>query len=89
MSVQFGRWNFEGQPAGPDYIGTVCATLAPYGPDSNESYSKGGVNILFRAFHTTQESRRETQPHVSSSGTTIAWDVRLDNRASDWDRPTG
>ena len=59
MSVQFGRWNFEGQPPAPDYIEKVSAALAPYGPDSDESYSKGGVQILYRAFHTTKESRRE------------------------------
>jgi asparagine synthase (glutamine-hydrolysing) len=81
MSVQFGRWNFEGQVPAPDYIEKVNATLAPYGPDSNEAYSKGGVNILYRAFYTTKESRRETQPHVSSPGSVIAWDGHLDNRA--------
>ena len=81
MSVQFGRWNFEGQPPAPDYIEKVSATLAPYGPDSNESYSKGGVRILYRALHTTKESRREKQPHISSSGAVITWDGRLDNRA--------
>jgi asparagine synthase (glutamine-hydrolysing) len=81
MSVQFGRWNFEGQPPAPDYIEKVSATLVPYGPDSNESYSKGGVRILYRAFHTTKESRREKQPHISSSGAVITWDGRLDNRA--------
>src|ERR1700730_9046380 len=81
MSVQFGRWNFEGQTAAPDYIEKVSATLAPYGPDSNESYSKGGVKILYRAFHVTKESRRERQPHISSSGAIITWDGRLDNRA--------
>jgi asparagine synthase (glutamine-hydrolysing) len=81
MSVQFGRWNFEGQPPAPEYIEKVNATLAPYGPDSNESYSKGGVRILYRAFHTTKESRRERQPHISSSGAVITWDGRLDNRA--------
>lgn len=81
MSVQFGRWNFEGQPPAPDYIEKVSATLAPYGPDSNDSYSKGGVRILYRAFHTTKESHREKQPHISSSGTVITWDGRLDNRA--------
>jgi len=81
MSVQFGRWNFEGQPPAPDYIEKVSATLAPYGPDSNESYSKGGVRILYRAFHTTKESRREKQPHISCSGAVITWDGRLDNRA--------
>ena len=81
MSVQFGRWNFEGQSPVPDYIERVNSTLAPYGPDSNEAYSKGGVNILYRAFHTTKESRREQQPHISSSGSVITWDGLLDNRA--------
>src|ERR1700730_2322656 len=81
MSVQFGRWNFEGQPPNPDYIERVGATLAPYGPDSNESYSNSGVTILYRAFHTTKESHRETQPNISPSGTVVTWDGRLDNRA--------
>jgi len=81
MSVQFGRWNFEGQPPALDYTEKVSAALAPYGPDSNEYYAKGGIIILYRAFHTTKESRRETQPHISPSGTVITWDGRLDNRA--------
>jgi asparagine synthase (glutamine-hydrolysing) len=81
MSVQFGRWNFEGQMPAPDYIEKVSATLAPYGPDSNESYSKRGINILYRAFHTTKESYREKQPYISPSGAVITWDGRLDNRA--------
>ncbi len=82
MSVQFGKWNFDGQPLAPDYIEKVSAALAPYGPDSTESYSKGGIQILYRAFHTTTESRREKQPHVSSSDNVITWDGRLDNRAA-------
>jgi asparagine synthase (glutamine-hydrolysing) len=81
MSVQFGIWNFEGQLPTPDYIEKVSATLAPYGPDSNETYSKGGLQILFRAFYTTKKSHRETQPHVSSCGSVITWDGHLDNRA--------
>src|SRR5260370_5344736 len=81
MSVQFGRWNWEGQPPAPDYIEKVGASLAPYGPDSHEAYSKDGVKILYRAFHTTKESRRETQPHISLSGAVLTWDGRLDNRA--------
>jgi asparagine synthase (glutamine-hydrolysing) len=81
MSVQFGRWNFDGHPPALDYIEKVSTTLAPYGPDSNESYSKDGINILYRAFHTTKESHREKQPCISSSGAVISWDGRLDNRA--------
>jgi len=81
MSVQFGRWNFEGQPPAHDYIEKVRATIAPYGPDSDEQYSEGGIKVLYRAFCTTKESRRETQPYISPSGVVITWDGRLDNRA--------
>ena len=80
MSVQFGRWNFEGQSSAREYIEQVRATLTPYGPDSDESYSNGGIRILYRAFCTTKESHRETQPHISFSGAVITWDGRLDNR---------
>jgi asparagine synthase (glutamine-hydrolysing) len=81
MSVQFGIWNFDGQSPAPDYLGKVRAALAPYGPDSNESYSKGGVRILYRAFHTTKESHSEVQPHICPSGAVLTWDGHLDNRA--------
>jgi asparagine synthase (glutamine-hydrolysing) len=80
MSVQFGRWNFEGQPPARDYVEKISAALAPYGPDSDESYSNGGLRILYRAFHTTKESHREKQPCTSPSGAVITWDGRLDNR---------
>jgi asparagine synthase (glutamine-hydrolysing) len=81
VSVQFGRWSVEGQPAAQDYIKKVNATLTPYGPDSSAAYSRAGMTILYRAFHTTKESYRETQPHLSASGAVITWDGRLDNRA--------
>ena len=54
--------------------------LAPYGPDGEGYICKDNFGILYRAFHTTKESCRETQPHISSSGSVITWDGRLDNR---------
>ena len=80
MSVQFGIWNWEGRPPAQEYVAKISATLAPYGPDSNDLYSKSGTTILYRAFHTTKESHREKQPHICSSGAVITWDGRLDNR---------
>jgi asparagine synthase (glutamine-hydrolysing) len=80
MSVQFGKWNVDGQPLAPDYIEKVGKALAPYGPDSNDSYSKDGITILYRGLCTTKESRRERQPYISRSGAVITWDGRLDNR---------
>src|SRR5437667_2806106 len=80
MSVQFGRWNFDGKPVDRDYLEKAKASIAPYGPDDSGFYSKGSISILYHAFHTTKESRRETQPHVTDSGV-VTWDGRLDNRA--------
>ncbi|MCI0722338.1 MAG: asparagine synthase-related protein [Acidobacteria bacterium] len=81
MSVQFGRWNFDGKPVDPDYLERVESLLAPYGSDHRGFYSKESIGILYHAFHTTKESRRETQPHVTASGAILTWDGRLDNRA--------
>jgi asparagine synthase (glutamine-hydrolysing) len=80
MSVQFGRWNFDGKPVERDYLEKVKLIIAPYGPDDDGSYVNTNVSILYRAFHTTTESRRESQPHITKSGAVITWDGRLDNR---------
>ena len=80
MSVQFGRWNFDGKLVERDYLEKANALIGPYGPDGGSSYCKGNISILYHAFHTTKESRREAQPHVTSSGAILTWDGRLDNR---------
>ena len=81
MSVQFGRWNLDGKPVDSGYLERVGAALCAYGPDGGGSYSDENISILYYAFHTTKESRHETQPHISASGAVITWDGRLDNRA--------
>lgn len=81
MSVHFGIWNQDGKPVDPEYLEKVHSFLAPYGPDSRSSYCNTSIALLFHAFYTTQESRRESQPCLTPSGAVIAWDGRLDNRA--------
>jgi asparagine synthase (glutamine-hydrolysing) len=81
VSVQFGRWNIDGRPSDPDYLEKADGMLAPYGPDGGEKYIKDNVGILYRAFHTTRESRGETQPCITPFGAVLTWDGRLDNRA--------
>lgn len=81
MSVQFGKWNIDGQPVDPGYLQKAKGMLAPYGPDGEGAYIKDNVGILYGAFHTTMESRRESQPLITPSGTVICWDGRLDNRS--------
>jgi asparagine synthase (glutamine-hydrolysing) len=80
MSVQFGTWNFDGQPVGAEYIGNVRSVIGPYAPQGHTSHTKGDLAVLFCPFHTTKESTLEIQPYVTSEGTVISWDGRLDNR---------
>jgi len=81
VSVQFGRWNFDGRPADREYLAKAEGMLVPYGPDGGSTYIKDSVGILYRAFHTTKESRSEAQPHITPSNAALTWDGRLDNRA--------
>ena len=80
MSVQFGKWNFAGEPSALQYASKIQALLAPYGPDGTSSYSHGGTSVLYGAFHSTGESRSEKQPQLTKSDAVITWDGRLDNR---------
>lgn len=80
MSVQFGKCNFDGKPVDAHDLDEVRPLLAAYGPDDERYVCRGNVGILYRAFHTTKESRRKRQPYLSKSGVIIIWDGRLDNR---------
>jgi asparagine synthase (glutamine-hydrolysing) len=80
MSVQFGKCNFDGRTVDASDFDRVRPMLEGYGPDEEGFYCKDNLGILYRAFHTTKESRKETQPHISESGSVITWDGRLDNR---------
>lgn len=80
MSVQFGKCNFDGKPVDPRDLDEARPVLAAYGPDGEGYICKNNFGILYRAFHTTREAKRETQPYVSNSGALITWDGRLDNR---------
>lgn len=81
MSVQFGKWNLDGQKVEHEYLEKVRAILAPHGPDGFHSCCAGAVGILYGAFHTTDESRRESQPYLCRTGDVLTWVGRLDNRA--------
>jgi asparagine synthase (glutamine-hydrolysing) len=80
MSAQFGRWSFSGLSPAPGYLEKASQLLAPFGPDGGGSYSVPGVDIMYKAFHTTWQSHFEQQPYLLRSGTILTWDGRLDNR---------
>jgi asparagine synthase (glutamine-hydrolysing) len=80
MSVQFGICNLDGTAIEPEELDAAREFLAPFGPDGDACYCGENFGLLYRAFHTTAESRGERQPHIAGSGRVFAWDGRLDNR---------
>ncbi len=80
MSLQFGRWNFDGCPVDTHYLDQVSSLLSRYGPDSQGSHIAGNVSLLYFPFYVTTQSRREAQPHVTPSGDVVVWDGVLDDR---------
>lgn len=80
MSVQFGIWNTDGRSLHRDALVKALPLLAPYGPDAGNLYLEDCVGILYCGFHTTEQSRHETQPYQTASGQLLHWDGRLDNR---------
>ncbi|MGB9070781.1 MAG: asparagine synthase-related protein [Candidatus Acidiferrales bacterium] len=79
MSVQFGRWNFDGRPAEQGYLEKVRAAIGPGGRDGGGEYLGDGVHVLYRSFRTTPESGREIQPEILRTGSVLTFDGRLDN----------
>nr|UXE46042.1 hypothetical protein Hi04_10k_c5548_00007 [uncultured bacterium] len=80
MGVLFGKVAFDGRPLGQDELDRARPLLAPYGPDGEAVLCKDNFALMFGAFCTTPESRREVQPHIARSGLVFLWDGRLDNR---------
>lgn len=80
MSIQAGIWNFDGKPVNRDLLANFSEALSWQGPDGESVYTDDSIALLYRPFHTTEESRRERQPYVSRRGFVLTWDGRLDNR---------
>jgi asparagine synthase (glutamine-hydrolysing) len=80
MSVQAGTWNLDEEPATKGMVAKIGSHVAEYGPDGESISVDGPVAMLYRPFHTTADSRRESQPYRLNNGTLITWDGRLDNR---------
>src|SRR5712671_576254 len=80
MSAQAGIWNFDGKPVDEAFLRKLTSAIEQYGPDGGNTYTHGSIGMVYRAFHTTSESRLERQPYISARGNVITWDGRLDNR---------
>jgi asparagine synthase (glutamine-hydrolysing) len=80
MSGIGGAYNFEARQVDPAQLLVLGSALTERGPDGGNGIIDGPVGMVYRAFHTNAESRRERQPLLSRSGQLLCWDGRLDNR---------
>jgi asparagine synthase (glutamine-hydrolysing) len=80
MSIQYGKWYFDGRPADRNELAEFPSLASHFGADSDGCFCRDGISIAFGSFVTTKESRHESQPHLASSGLVFSWDGRLDNR---------
>lgn len=81
MSTLGGILNFDGKPVDEQLLIAMGNALASNGPDGGSQYTNGSVGMVYRAFWTNKNSRRERQPLVTDQGQLLAWDGRLDNRS--------
>ena len=80
MSVQFGTIRLDHKPISDADLRRVKRQLLPYGPDSEASFLREEVAIVYRGFHITKESCRDCQPYALATGEVVTWTGRLDNR---------
>jgi asparagine synthase (glutamine-hydrolysing) len=81
MSAIGGIYNFDNEPVRRNFLLSMGCALATRGPDGGSEVIHGAIGMVYSAFHTTRESRFESQPLISpSGGHVLCWDGRLDNR---------
>ena len=80
MSGIAGFYNSQAKQVDPVQLLVLGSALAARGPDGGDEIVAGPIGMVYRAFHTNAESRRERQPLLSRQGHLLCWDGRLDNR---------
>src|SRR6266404_8050499 len=80
MSAQAGLWYFDGRLPDRELLKRIDNALMEYGPDGGSVRTSGPIWMLYKALHTTRESRIERQPYESSRSNVMMWDGILDNR---------
>ncbi len=80
MSAIGGQYNFDGCPVEESILSTIETGLATRAPDGGGRFLAGSIGMVYKAFHTNNESRLESQPFISMNNCVLCWDGRLDNR---------
>src|SRR5260370_5312536 len=80
MSGKEGICYFDGRSVSQVFLTRLAESTGQVRPDGCGQYISHYAAMVHSAFHTTQESRVESQPLRSSRGFVMTLDGRLDNR---------
>jgi len=80
MSLQLGKWHFDGRPVSPDDPIRRFSLPDLYAHEATSSYQHGNIFLACKASQTTWESERERQPLILPSGVVATWDGCLYER---------
>jgi len=80
VSLQLGKWHFDGRPVSPDDPIRKFTLPDLPGHQVTSSYQRGNIFLACKASRTTREADRERQPLILSSGVVVTWDGCLYER---------
>lgn len=80
MSVQAGVMSFGAPPIPAELANAIADALRPFGSESQGSYRRDDVLLVYGGDHVTVEQAGERQPFTSPTGLVMTWDGRLDNQ---------
>jgi asparagine synthase (glutamine-hydrolysing) len=81
MSIQFGRWNTNGQPVDPNYLDSAATVLGKYPSDSECCRYNGETAIIYKPFDAANEAAVSQQPLAGRTGLILTFAGRVDNRS--------
>jgi len=77
MHIQFGLWNFDGQPVAPEHIARVKSIVNRSSTQGRGEFADAEIYLL--DLHENDGADAD-QPFRTGSGSLILWDGRLDNK---------
>src|SRR5207249_670532 len=80
VSGILGIWNLDDRPLDQDVLARSSDTLAHRGPDGCDIWIDGPLGLAYQMLRVTPESLTDRQPLVTTQGSEIVFDGRLDNR---------
>ncbi len=81
MSGIVGIWNLDERPVDADLLAKMRRSLVHRGRDGEGQWVEGSTGLGCQLSRVTPESAGELQPVVGRTGTVLALDGRIDNRA--------